>query len=570
MNMIMKAIANKMLASLLTLAGLATLFSCNEEKILDEQPLDFLTPANAFTTPEGVDQGLVGLYASLRNNWSYCQIANQPYGLYGMGTDVGYDGETPGGQRFLTNYETSVTPEYTLINTWWRILYNEIQSANLVIRAIDEMDPAKWKSEEQKRVSLGEALFFRAWCHRIAVTLWGDIPLVTYVVDGVKVDFIRNPKAEVYAQIEQDLLNASKYLPDPGSEKAPGRLTKGAALHLLTDVYLAQKKYTEAVQTATRVINDFGYRLMTERFGEKFDIFGTGDVYWDLFRYGNQNTSKNTETIWAIQVEPNSPKGSPQGLYWSGIYGPRLQKFGLAPDGKPAYINTVSDTLGVQVARMRGTSLVFYGVWQSDWNNDIRNAPHNIKRVFYYENPESEYNGKPIDLSQFKPGTRNALKDTTNYLYPFFMKGWNPVIQATISDFKKKGGGYTHTDFYMMRLAETYLLRAEAYIGLNNKELAAKDINVVRSRAHAHPVKPEEVDLDYLLDERIRELYAEEMRMIILLRMGKLVERTRKYHDNPLLPGANIHDYNNLWPIPQAQIDLNYGAEFKQNPGYGD
>src|SRR5680860_27402 len=87
-----------------------------------------------------------------------------------------------------------------------------------------------------------------------------------------------------------------------------------------------------------------------------------------------------------------------------GIYGPRLARFGKAPDGKDAFLNTYSDTLGVQVARSRGTNLVFYGVWQSDWNNDIRNAEHNIKRNFYYENPESEYHGEKIDLSEFPAG----------------------------------------------------------------------------------------------------------------------------------------------------------------------
>jgi hypothetical protein len=119
-----------------------------------------------------------------------------------------------------------------------------------------------------------------------------------------------------------------------------------------------------------------------------------------------------------------------------------------------------------------------------------------------------------------------------------------------------------------MRLAETYLLRAEAYLGLGNKDLAAADINVVRARAQANPVLPAEVDIDYILDERVRELYAEEMRMITLLRMGKLVERTRKYNDNPLMPGANIQDYNNLWPIPQQQLDLNRDVQWQQNPGY--
>src|SRR5690606_9244029 len=107
-----------------------------------------------------------------------------------------------------------------------------------------------------------------------------------------------------------------------------------------------------------------------------------------------------------------------------------------------------------------------------------------------------------------------------------------------------------------------------AYLGLGNKTLAASDINVVRNRAHATPVLPEDVDIDYILDERVRELYAEEMRLIVLLRMGKLIERTRKYNDNPLMPGANIQDYNNLFPIPQSQIDLNRDVKWEQNPGY--
>jgi hypothetical protein len=540
---------------------------CDESNILEEKPLDFLTPSNAYTTPEGIDQGIIGLYADIRDQWTYRNITAQPFGLYGMGTDIGYDGETPGGQRFLTNYETSVTPDYNVILLWWRTLYKQIQMANLVIRDIDNIEADLWRNEMQKNELSGEAFFFRAWCHRIAVTLWGDVPLITDVIDEAKVDFVRTPKAEVYAQIEEDLINASRYLPVPGEERAPGRLTQGAALHLLTDVYLAQNKFQDAVNSSSKVINDYGYELMTERFGNSVDVFGSGDVYWDLFRYDNQNPPLNKETIWAIQFEPNLELGG-GALYWSGIYGPRLSNFGTAPDGKRAYANTYSDTLGVQVARMRGTNLVFYDIWESDWNNDIRNAPHNIKRDFYYENPDSEYHGKKIDLSKFAPGTRNPLKDTTNYIYPFFMKGWQPVIQATIADAARGGGGTIYTDFYAMRLAETYLLRAEAYLGINNKNSAADDINMVRNRANATPVTPDKVDIDYILDERIRELYSEEMRMIILLRMGKLVDRTRRFHDNPLLHGANIQDHNNLWPIPQAQIDLNIGVEFKQNPGY--
>jgi hypothetical protein len=537
---------------------------CINEEILEENPKDFLTPTNAYSTQDGIEGGIFGLYSDIRH---WYNTRDQSYGLFGMGTDIGYDGETPGGQRFLTNYETSITPQYGVLDNWWLSFYKEVQMANILIRSIEDLEETSWDNEAQKNSYLAEARFFRAWCYRLLVTLWGDVPLITEVIEGVKVDFSRTPKEEVYSQIEADLIFASENLPVPGSEASPGRLTQGAALHLLTEVYLAQSKFQQAVDASSKVINDYGYALMTERFGEQNDVFGSGDVYYDLFRYGNQNPPNNTETIWAIQFEPNLELGGGS-HYWSGIYGPRLANFGKAPDGKPAFLNTYSDTLGVQVARSRGTNLVFYDIWQSDWNNDIRNAEHNIKRNFYYDNPESEYHGEKIDLSEFPPGARDPLKDTTNYIYPFFMKGWAPVVQATISDMARGGGGAVHTDFYAMRLAETYLLRAEAYLGLGDKTLAAADINVVRNRANATPVSPGDVDTDYILDERIRELYFEEMRLITLMRMDKLVERTRKYNDNPLLPGANIQEHNKLFPIPQSQIDLNIESDFEQNPGY--
>lgn len=103
--------------------------------------------------------------------------------------------------------------------------------------------------------------------------------------------------------------------------------------------------------------------------------------------------------------------------------------------------------------------------------------------------------------------------------------------------------GTTYTDQYMFRLAETYLLRAEAYLNLNNKELAAADINEVRGRAHAKPVEASRVDLDYILDERMRELGVEEKRRITLMRTGKLYERVTKhnpFYANPETCGDGI------------------------------
>ena len=96
---------------------------------------------------------------------------------------------------------------------------------------------------------------------------------------------------------------------------------------------------------------------------------------------------------------------------------------------------------------------------------------------------------------------------------------------------------------------------------------AAADINVVRKRANAKPVTPEAVNLDYILDERARELITEEPRHRTLVRTGTLVDRVRKYNLREDTR-TTIQDYHEFWPIPQTAIDANFTVELRQNPGY--
>ncbi len=161
-------------------------------------------------------------------------------------------------------------------------------------------------------------------------------------------------------------------------------------------------------------------------------------------------------------------------------------------------------------------------------------------------------------------------------------------------------------DWYMIRIAETYLLRAEAYLAQGNKQKAADDINEVRSRAGAKACAAGDVDIDYILDERIRELFGEEHRWITLSRLScnpkatyvldkypvqnatssnTLYERTRKYgfgyEGNTSVKREtytdamgktrhipNIKPYNYLLPIPTQTIQSNKDKEVPQNYGY--
>jgi hypothetical protein len=554
---------------------LLLMFSSCGKDVLKETPLDFLSPENSYNSVKGIEQGITGLHFSVRLAWYYTENSDQDVGdiLVGLGTDVAFHGEDPNSTRFLCNYVNYLTSENEHVSNFWTWNYQIIQRANVLIESINNSNDAIWTSEAQKNAYLGEAMFFRAFSYRMLVSFFGDVPLVTEVIKSAKTDFVRTPKAEVYKQMEDDLIFGTSNLPVPGQEEAPGRITQGAAWHMLSELYLTEGKYQLAVDAATKVITGYNYALMTQRFGDRQNVvFGKGDPYYDLFAYGNQNLAINTEAIWVIQYEPFITGGA--NCLGPGMFGPAYYRMGNTPDGFQAFrgdlyngeYTGMSDTLRWGVAHIHPTDYTAYDIWRSDWNNDIRNAEYNIKRNFYFDNPASIYDKQKIDFSLYPPGTRDPIRDTCQYIFPYFMKFNDPCHSLTGAQW---GGDWIHQkDIYAIRLAETILLRAEAYIDLGMNDKAADDINMIRNRAHATPVQATAVNLNYLLDERARELYGEEWRMMTLRRMGKLVERVRALNDNPLNPGLNIQDYHILFPIPQSQIDLNIDAVIQQNPGY--
>jgi hypothetical protein len=547
--------------------------ACNDS-ILDEKPLDFLSPDNAYLTEEGALQGVTALHDRVRTAYyTYGEFGSMNWATHG--SDLGYNGESPSaGSLYLNSYE-DLTPIWRNVVDTWNSGFQIIQWANVLIEKMEKADPSVFKGGEAGRnVYLAEGRFFRAFAYRYLVSTYGDIPLLTKPVNSAKADFVRDPVSAVRAQIIDDFKYASENLPDRGKEAAPGRITKGVALHYLGEAYLEVGQPQLAVDALTKVVDNFGYALMTQRFGTRLakDIFGAGDPYYDLFGFNNHNLANNTEAMWVIQAEPNITGGGQ--IASAYIYGPRYFDIGLTPDGKQAIRGVMyngvytgySDTLSRPTANCRGTSYVYYTIWKGQWNIDVRNAKQNIKRNFYFDNPASIYDKKKIDFSLYNPPRPNPVLDTCKIIFPVHMKFHDPLNYFLQPN--RAGAGITHKDWYALRFAETLLLRAEAYLGINRPDLAAADVNLVRARAKATPVAAANVNIDYLLDERARELYGEEWRLIILRRTGKTLERVLKYNDNPMCPGAFMKPHNVLWPIPQDQIDLNVNAPFAQNPGY--
>jgi hypothetical protein len=220
-----------------------------------------------------------------------------------------------------------------------------------------------------------------------------------------------------------------------------------------------------------------------------------------------------------------------------------------------------SDSVGRGASFIRGTDYSNWNVWSNAFG-DIRNNETNIRRNFYFGRDIPAAGGQPA----YKKGDLipkaflTAYEDSMWYIYPNWTK---------FGTDKHAGGdfiyGYTK-DQYVMRLPETYLLRAEAYLAKGDKANAAADVNVIRTRAKAPLATAAEMTLDYILDERVRELYGEEYRMLTLMRLGLVFDRVKKFGD--VNQRNSVAQHNNLLPIPQGEIDKNIGAKLTQNPGY--
>jgi hypothetical protein len=515
--------------------------SCTEKDILKEVPAGFLSPENTFKDKAGFESAVSNLYRLGRGLRTVEMLTGEGdkkiTAIYGSGTDLGWYWD----KKLNYGDYSIINPTDGLATDYWNLLFGMVKDCNVIITRL-ETSPL---TDADKQLMGAYAKFFRAYAYRFLVYLWGDVPLISAEITAPKFDFVRAPKAEVLAFMISDLEFATKYLPitNPGN----GGLAKAAADHLLTETYISTGEYDKAIEAATRVINDGQYKLMINRFGTL--SAKPGDVFWDLFRLGNQNKSAgNTESILVWQMEFGVPGG--EAIYaFEREWGPYIEVL-VDTEKKKAIL--AADSLGRGVGFFTPSPYMETEIWQSDFQNDIRNSVFNMQREFYNNNPASKEFGKVI-----KP-----TPDLINRSYHVWVKkASSPYGHPQGYDVN----GRMYTDIYAMRLAETYLLRAEAYLGKSDKAKAAADINVVRARAKATPVDPSKVDINYILDERTRELVGEEPRRLTLSRLGVLYDRVVKYNS---VSKATVKPFHNLLPIPQNAIDANSGAELKQNTGY--
>ena len=574
------------------------LIGCNEDKFLEEKPLDFNSASNSYNTTADYDAAITELYYLTRQEF---------YTTYDRTTDLSkFSDMWITADPLQSNVVADLSPSGAIAKFFWDENYKLIAQANTVISRLPN---AAELTDAQKNLYEADARFFRALGYRTLALLYGDVPLQLEEVTEPKTDYTRESVDKVWAQVVEDLEFAVANLPEINAVR-DGEISKPAANMLLAEVYLATGANDKAVNAATAVINNPNLKLMTERFGSQASE--AGDVFYDLFRPNNQNRGAgNTEGIWVIQFETNVEGGgnNTSEFFWytSSFWGerffaPQVDKFKInTPDGVNLQLFNwpIGDMTGGRgIGTHYATDHLYSGIWADDFD-DMRNSEYNWPRRFKIHRPEVldaypelkaampdgyfdlEHTVLPEGFSieaGFGGGTNEPTQLPNRFMCGYSTKMTTPFHHPDAQYGDKATltlagtAGKTYTDQYFFRLAEAYLLRAEAYVNIGKNSEAAADINVLRNRAQAKNVTGDEMSIDFILDERLRELVCEEKRRLTLARVGKLSERIKKY--NPYFSAAHSADgkdydaHFDLFPIPLSAIQANKDGVLEQNPGY--
>lgn len=524
-----------------------------KKSVLDENPPNILVADNLYASYDGFQNGLNGLYAEVRRSRGGIDYSdptnNIMFEMNVIGVDNGYGNYSAGPEQMLNNFGALSNAGVTYYRQTWNYLYETINAANTIV---DRAASSTALTDAQRNLVMAEAKCIRAWCYRHLTYLWGDVPLQLHESSGenVRTDYDRTPVADVRKAMISDWIFAEKYL--PATSANDGKLIQGVPQHYLAETYLAIGKNDSAKIYATKVTTNPAYKIVTNRYGVNAAKGGT--PFTDMFLDGNSDRSQgNTEALWVAQNELNVAGGEGYNIlrrYWVNRYYSIAVK---GTDGKSTNPFAVSADFGGRGLGRLGPTKWAFSIYEA---SDDRGSDYAWRFSYAINSPTAVPKG--YTLGQVIPVDRTSVEKISNPNYPNIRK-WDYTSPLDIN------ANNSYNDVIMLRSADTWLLLAEADFKLGDLAGAATAINVLRSRAHASTITSGQVTLDFILDERSRELFTEEDRRYTLLRTGTWLTRTKAYNS---LAGPNITVRDQLLPIPQAVIDANLTKKFPQNPGY--
>jgi hypothetical protein len=578
----MKSLKNiRSVSALVTLS--LTLFSCHK---LEEYNPSGATADAIYTTPAGF-LTLVNACYSDQRAW-YGKEDGQFMGE--MGTDLWFNKNKSNYQNELVRYEGLTPANANSSKAEWKALWHGI---NLCNAGINRIADAGFTSATERAQREAEIRFLRAWYYWHVVETWGNVALITTETNSVQLTQTRSTVQAIYNLIISDLQNAVSNLPTTTTDR--GRATTKAAMGLLARVYLSRAYYStgsEAADFFTKA-RDMANQVITRQGEFGVSLYAN---YADVFNANNNKNNK--EALYVISNSTNTALD----------YDANANRLHMW------FLTNYSTKPGLQVSAAYDYDKTLYFMPTRallDFYDETKDARFNASfQAVWIANTASNYTWTATDAKTYnklpsvvgkviRTGTDTAMviskgkianKAAKTYIcydrdstynaangtirdgneYPALKKFMDQLTRASLT----AQPGFL--DIIAIRLAEMYLISAEAELQLGNTAAAATQINVLRTRAAiktpvdqtaAMKVSAADITLDFILDERARELCGEHLRWFDLKRTHKIVDRIKKY--NPDVNVANLTDRIYLRPIPQTELDaLTNGSEFGQNPGY--
>jgi hypothetical protein len=640
------------IASLTVAAGLA-LYACQEE-FLKPDPLSFFEPEVTFSTKSGLEAAL----AMADRHMRVMTIHHAPPGAgvpIGGGdhafTDVMIFSKTDEAlqSRDLVSQlspnngrhgAASGTGQRNFIAYAWEEAYKGLKYCNSIPTYIDRVE----LDEATKNDFLGRSYFHRAFKYYNLVWQHGDIPFITKIPSIPKFSYRSTKKEAILEKLVLDMEFAVQHVANQVDVGRVGTVNKGACRMLLAKLYLSVGRYEDAKNQMNELIDNGGYTLMRTAPDNDLHILPnteqtwkiTQNVIWWLHRPENKGVAANTE---AILVLPN------QGATASVIAGVNTMRvFVPFYNGEPGngLTNPVTPARAVQCYPRSNTTAYRANM---DYTRAFGRGIGICRTSVWYENEAWEVNGTfdNSDLRRSSAVGNWVVMDSlryndptlptifgqrirkfdgdrllaTNYIRCWY--GW-PHYKIFVQDLAKDevqtstnyDGGVRGScgDIYTYRLAEAYLIRAEAKFYLGDEAGAAQDVNIIRQRAGCTQTYTT-VGIGDIMDERARELYMEEWRLVELKRVSHCLAMSGKpdewgntynladydkqqgtdasggsyyyqratkkgmWNSGPYRTPAPWGTYsyvlgkhNHYWPIPAATIIANNKAEIAQNYGY--
>lgn len=632
---------------------LASISSSCSDSFLQQKPLSFYEPEATYKNEAGLQAAMAICDKHLRTILLDGNGNVLPMATNYLMSDVGLYAKTDAGGGFMDDFDGKITPtsgmsgggDSNAMGRFWDEGYTGVKYANTVLSYVDQVTTL---DESVRNEYKGRAYFHRAYKYYNLVLQFGDIPLITKIITVPKQNYKSTSKEAIFEMLVHDLEFAVQAVPSQRDMRYVGMVNKEACMHLLAKCYLVTGQYAKAEAMATELINNQGLRLMTAPFGT-FVRSGNEttkvverNVLWDLHRGDNVCSTDNKEMIMPI-LNFNDQNFTQYlvmraiGVHWSN--GVIRDPSGLsAPTSNYARNNSnyrvENDwlrVLGRGIGCFRTSYHYNKTIWNVDGTPDYQDLRHNREvgnwvemEDIRYNNPNSPFYGQNMQLyatEDYRDPTSGEVTvaagtllcgDTIRSWYP------TPIYKTYILDQTAENniganqfnGATTGSNgnMYLFRLAETYLVRAEAKFYQGNAAGAAQDVNTIRSRANARHLFTT-VTIGDIMDERAREFYFEEWRQAELARVSWCLAKSGQpdewgntysiatwdkqagldktegsywfkrlttyslFNNGPIQSNGTSFNFqvnkrNIFWPIPNAAITANNGAQLRQNYGY--